>query len=161
MRYGCLFWNLITSITTSFAGPLLLVGDYESVSASDDKFGGSSHNRRHKAFRDFVANAGTIELGFIGPRFTWSNRRGGSSIIMERLDQGCCNQEWQKLFPKARILHLIAPSSNHKPIRMDTTMEFNNQNRPYRFEAMSIQDPSYAEVVTFGGNNLKASIATD
>ena len=137
------------------------MGDYESISASDDKFGGSSHNKPHKAFHDFVANAGTTELGFIGPRFTWSNRRGGSSIIMERLDQGCCNREWQKLFPKARILHLIAPSSNHKPIRMDTTMEFNNQNRPYRFEAMSIQDPSCAEVVTFGGNNLKASIATD
>ena len=66
---------------------------------------------------------------------------------MERLDQGCCSQEWQKLFPKARILHLIAPYSDHKPIRMDTTMEFNNQNRPYGFEVMSIQDPSCVEVV--------------
>ena len=56
------FWNLITSIITSFVGPWLLMGDCNSISASDNKFGGSSHDRPHKAFHDFVANAGAIKF---------------------------------------------------------------------------------------------------
>ena len=81
---------------------------------------------------------------------------------MERLDQGYYNQEWQELFPKAGIVHLIAPSSDHKPIRMDTTMQFNNQYRPYRFEAMWIRDPPVLKWLRqLGRNNLKAHIASN
>ena len=85
------------------------MGDYESISASDDKFGGSSHNKPHKAFRDFVANAGTIELGFIGPRFTWSNRRGGSSIIMERIDQRLLQSGVAEIISKGKNFALDSP----------------------------------------------------
>jgi len=57
------------------------------------------------------------------------------------------SQEWQLMFPKAGVRHLIAPSSDHLPIMHDTHLEICNLDRPFRFEAMWTRDPSCAEVI--------------
>ena len=50
------------------------------------------------------------------------------------------------MFPKAGIKHLVAPTSDHKPILLDTYFENNILNKPFRFEAMWARD-SECEVV--------------
>lgn len=42
--------------------------------------------------RDFTSNTGLIDLDFIGPSFTWFNRRDGLANIKEQLDQYLCDQ---------------------------------------------------------------------
>ena len=103
------------------------MGDFNSIKGSKEKKGGryvgeSSVN----SLRDFINNTGVIDLDFIGPSFTWSNRREGLTNIRQRLDQCLCDQEWQTLFPKASIRHLVNANSNHNPILLDTHMENTN-----------------------------------
>lgn len=50
---------------------------------------------------------GFVDLGFVGSRFTWSNRRSGMANIRERIDRGIANLQWRVTFPDARIQHSI------------------------------------------------------
>ena len=97
--------------------------------------------------RDFMLNTGAIDLGFIGPSFTWSNRREGLANIKERLDQCLCDQEWQNLFPKAGVRHLCNSNSDHNPIMLDTHLDSGKWPRPFRFEAMWTKEEGSKQVV--------------
>ena len=68
-------------------------------------------------------------------------RRSGGVHVRIRSDQGYCNQEWQEMFPNVGIKHLVALTSDHKPILLDTHFENNNINKSFRFEAMWVRDP--------------------
>ena len=104
----------------------MLLGDCNSYSSSSEKCGGSSRgDYSSKPFRNFLSNAAAIELGFHRPQYTWVARRSGGVHVRIRLDQGCCNQEWQEMFPNAGIKHLVAPASDQKPILLDTHFENN------------------------------------
>ena len=66
----------------------------------------------------------------------------------EGLDRGVCNQEWQCLFPKVGVRHLLASTSDHGPILPDTYMESTPKVWPFfRFEAMWTRDTANMEVV--------------
>ena len=90
---------------------------------------------------------GAIDLGFCGSQFTLSNKRVGLANIRERLDREICNADWQCLFPKAGVRHLVVPTSNHNPILLDTYMERSFSKRPFRFEVIWTKDESITEVV--------------
>ena len=74
-----------------------------------EKRGGSKKGEgSSRSFVNFVDKVGAIDLGFSRSQFTWSNRRVGLANIRERLDRGICNANWQCLFPKAGVRHLVA-----------------------------------------------------
>jgi hypothetical protein len=142
------FWALMDEIISEFSGLWLLIGDLNSTMSSFEKSGGKQNGEvSSRYFRDFVSNVGAIDLGFCGPKFTWSNRRAGWANIRERLDRGLCNADWQQLFPKAGVKHLTAPNSDHNPILLDTHQEVSKGSRPFRFEAMWTKEDSSSEVV--------------
>ncbi|BBH05413.1 zinc ion-binding protein, partial [Prunus dulcis] len=47
-------------------------------------------------FKDWFDQHGLIDLGFLGPKFTWVNKRVGGDFVMKRLDRAICNKEWRK-----------------------------------------------------------------
>ena len=51
------------------------------------------------------------------------------------------------MFPKAGIKHLVAPTSDHKPILLNTHFENNIINKSFRFETMWARDLECGEVV--------------
>ena len=79
-----------------------MIGDFNCIKRAKEKCGGRIVAKSlANCLRDFMMNTSAIDLGFIGPSFTWSNRREGLASIRERLDQCLCDQGWQTLFPKA------------------------------------------------------------
>uniref|UniRef100_A0A2N9I2Q1 CCHC-type domain-containing protein n=1 Tax=Fagus sylvatica TaxID=28930 RepID=A0A2N9I2Q1_FAGSY len=127
---------------------LVVYGDFNSIVRGSEKQRGSSFGAElSKSLQNFMNDVGTIDLGFCGSKFTWSNRRAGLANIRERLDKGICNADWQTLFPKAGVKHLTAANSDHCPIILDTSMELRKGVRPFRFEAMWTKDRSNLGVI--------------
>lgn len=54
-----------------------------------------------------------VDLGFVGHKFTWSNKRPGQDNIQERLDQCVANDGWRAKFSGAMVIHLTQLHSDH------------------------------------------------
>ena len=91
--------------------------------------------------KDMLFDMGAVDLGFIGNKFTWHNKRCGRHVIRERLDKGIANIDWRLKFPKAIILHLGLINSDHYPILLNTNPSNEPASRPFRFEAAWTRDP--------------------
>lgn len=120
------FWDAIKTIGQSFIGPWCVIGDFNMVLDANDKQGGrpvASSSRLN--LRQLTDDMGLIDLGFIGKRFTWNNRRCGNANIQERIDMGFANEAWRLRFPHATITHLVAIKSDHCPFCCNWPPRFN------------------------------------
>lgn len=78
------------------------------------------------------------DLGFVGPKFTWCNRRDDGNIIRARLDRALANEEWRGLYPIVRVEVLASRNLDHAPIILKFQKRQGRQ-KPYekrfRYEA--------------------------
>ena len=94
-----------------------MLGDFNEVLSGEEKLGGRQINAyRAKLFQECINGCGLMDMGFLGPRFTWTNLRNLSDLIQDRLDRGFCNASWSLLYPEATIEHLTQINSEHWPI---------------------------------------------
>ena len=47
-----------------------------------------------KLFRDVIDEGGFLDLGFVGPQYTWSKHFATGQSVWEILDHGLANYEW-------------------------------------------------------------------
>uniref|UniRef100_A0A2N9GZ20 DUF4283 domain-containing protein n=1 Tax=Fagus sylvatica TaxID=28930 RepID=A0A2N9GZ20_FAGSY len=89
-----------------------------------------------------------LDLGFSGPKYTWSNGQDISTLIMQRLDRAWVNSEWRILFPEAYVTHLTRTHSDHCPILLSLwPSSHNSLPRPFRFENIWLSHPEFPTVV--------------
>ena len=69
--------------------------------------------------KELLFDLAAVDLGYVGNRFTSSNRRWGRNSIRERLDRGIANINWRLAFPRAVVYHLGALNSDHCPLLID------------------------------------------
>lgn len=90
---------------------------------------------------------GLIDLGLPGFQYTWSNKQGGPANIQERLDKGIANEEWKLYFLEAKITHLTALTSDHKPLLLQTNPHMDDLPKPFKFKSMWIGHPDTALII--------------
>ena len=144
-----ILWNYLKILAPSVNLPWVLFGDFNDMLVEDEKMGGLPLNgSRLTAFRDCINQCGLMDLGFHGPRFTWTNK---NSIchrnIKESLDRGLGNSEWKIHFPRTEIHHLPRTKSDHCPILMDTDPPKSKSHKPFKFEQIWLTDPSFSNLV--------------
>ncbi|KAL0000365.1 hypothetical protein SO802_014146 [Lithocarpus litseifolius] len=101
-------------------------------------------------FRRALLHCGLIDLGFTRNIFTWRNGRPVNAFVQERLDQACANTEWREIYPHARVHHLQAAYSDHKPILNTTqvvTQVSRRRRKPKKFEERWASDPTCKGVI--------------
>ena len=78
---------------------------------------------------------GLMDLGFQGPRFTWTNKSLiWQTNIKEQLDRGLGNVGWKLLFPAVEIHYLPRVKFDHYPILLITDSLEPKSPKPLRFE---------------------------
>ena len=88
--------------------------DYNEILYPWEKWGGRGRSNKHmKDFQQALEVCELHDLGFRGPKFTWSNCQDGYELIKERLDRGSANLEWRVLFPDAEVVAEVATHSDH------------------------------------------------
>lgn len=63
-----------------------------------------------------LVDCGLQDVGYMGYRFTWSNKRKSPHTIQERLDYALVNDSWRGFWPVMRVNHLTRFKSDHNPI---------------------------------------------
>ncbi|KAL5554075.1 hypothetical protein UlMin_041476 [Ulmus minor] len=113
------FWNLMKRLGDSSSLPWLCGGDLNEILFGHEKQGGAE--RAHylmSHFRETINYCGLADLGFRGPKFTWT-RGNGASLVQERLDRMLGNSRWVDLFPNSLVHHLNMRGSDHRPLLVE------------------------------------------
>ncbi|XP_075665588.1 uncharacterized protein LOC142635287 [Castanea sativa] len=126
-----------------------MVGDFNKIQSSEDKFGGNQINlNRALEFKECIDNCNFMDLGFVGPMYTWTNKRLVTSLILERLDRCFANPSWRMLYPEATVAHLPRTFSNLCPVLIELMGSRTCvANKPFRFHTMWLLHPQFPKVV--------------
>ncbi|KAG5562963.1 hypothetical protein RHGRI_005637 [Rhododendron griersonianum] len=132
--------------------PWVAAGDFNEVATADESRSNTpdSSASARRRFADNINNCDLMDMGFTGPKLTWTNGRQGLACVQKRLDRGLCNEEWRELFPEGMIQTLPRTYSDHSPLILHTAgiMPLNPSVKPFRFEAAWILDPSFENMVS-------------
>jgi len=83
-----ILWKNLMNIAELHNMPWVIAGDFNEHLVGEDKFGGRAVNvRRSLLFKECLDKCNMIDIGFSGPRFTWTNRREVQALIQERIDK--------------------------------------------------------------------------
>jgi hypothetical protein len=84
------FWTHLRSLSTTWSGPWICCGDFNEVLSQDEHLGPRDRiEAQIVAFQDCLQDCGLMDLGFEGPKFTWSNRQDADTHVIVRLDRAC------------------------------------------------------------------------
>ncbi|KAF5453767.1 hypothetical protein F2P56_023488 [Juglans regia] len=72
-------------------------------------------------FRIAVMDCGLVDMGYIGSKFTWCNKREGYEVTKYRLDRALVNEAWLNLFVLNQVFVLPVQCSDHNPILIQCT----------------------------------------
>ncbi|KAK3204628.1 hypothetical protein Dsin_018674 [Dipteronia sinensis] len=104
-------------------------GDFNEIMSDSEKLGGLRKNWRFLTdFREAAADYDLEDMGFVGPKYTWSNKRVGSAAISERLDRSLNNSAWRNLFPNFMVRHLNFWKLDHRPLMLEFSDQTLMQN---------------------------------
>jgi len=82
-----ILWDNLSNVTKLHNLLWVIAGDFNEPLSGDDKFGGRVVNSRSLLFKECLDKCNMVDLGFSGPRFTWTNRREVQNLIQERIDR--------------------------------------------------------------------------
>lgn len=108
------------------------------------KFGGKPPKEyKMRNYKNTMANCGLQDLGFIGSKYTWFNKRK-SYPILERLDRAWAYDKWMFNFPDAFVHNLPRLSSDHNPLLINLKKSnHTNNTRYFKFEPMWLENPPF------------------
>ncbi|KAL9243847.1 hypothetical protein vseg_017686 [Gypsophila vaccaria] len=134
-----LLWKAFAEVLPTHEYPWLVMGDFNQIESIDDKMGGSqTYTRDMEAFASWMECCGLVDMGFSGPRFTWSDSWDTGRRLMKRLDRAYANTTWRLVFPEALAINLPRRSSDHLPLLMKFEdrggATYSRENR-FKFEA--------------------------
>ena len=144
-----ILWANLSQVALLHNLPWLLLGDFNEILCENDKLGGRQINlNRALEFKSCMDDCNFLDLGFSGPKFTWSNRRQISDLILERIDRCFANPAWRTLYPEASVTHLPRVFSDHYPVLLELSRPPPTATaKPFRFHTMWMHHPDFPNVV--------------
>jgi len=129
-------WKLLSYLHKVSMQPWLCVGDFNEVMDNSEKVGGNPRIEQYLGrFWNVVQECNLGDLGFIGLKYTWSNKRERGMFVKERLDGGLASPEWGALFPNVVIEVEASTCSDYHPLRIRLNQLFHPAQKIFRFEA--------------------------
>ncbi|KAL0439197.1 UNVERIFIED_CONTAM: hypothetical protein Slati_2402700 [Sesamum latifolium] len=102
-------------------------------------------------FRACLSDCQLYDLGYVGNKFMWCNRREAPATVRVCLDHACATTDWCHRFPNSRVVTDVARGSDHSPliIHLEADPERQSQRRRnfFRFEAMWTRDDGCEKLI--------------
>lgn len=84
---------------------------------------------------EWMFNNALVNLGFVGPEFTWTKSPNSGAALWERLDRGVSSILWREAYPEAYIQHLPRLHSDHNPLLIVLNSNMTLERRRNRFDS--------------------------
>jgi len=147
----CEAWSLLRYLAKFSPVPWLCIGDFNAITSSMEK--SSSSARSHSQNFDFqraLADCQLVDLGFHGPKYTWSNGRGGAALTRKRLDRAVANVEWSSYFNASEVNVLARLASDHNPLLLSCSSNREvkwKKHRSFKYEAGWAKQKEHGELI--------------
>ncbi|XP_071924868.1 uncharacterized protein [Coffea arabica] len=105
------------------SSPWFLVGDFNMITNGEEKKGGlPSRPSEGVDFLNFMSEAGVVDAGFSGSRYTWCNNRPGPARIWKRLDTFLLNGTALGMHHQVTVQYLDRDPSDHAPLLLSVVL---------------------------------------
>lgn len=115
---------------------------------------------RMASFRQTLIDNSLTDLGAIGPKFTWNNKRDDQDNVMVRLDRYVADNFWIDNYPGHRVHNFNFYLSDHRPIRLDTNPTAADSPRSYTpkftFEHKWVIEEDFEKIIEDGWGRLNS-----
>ena len=158
----CILWDNLKMLADMHDLPWALMGDFNEVLIDEEKSGGNHiSQRRVRAIQDCMDTCHMLDLGFSGPKFTWTNKRGIADLIQCRLDRCWANPAWKAFFDEANVTHLAKVNSDHCPLLLRLMpSEREELNRPFRFQSIWLSHNEFPDIVKEAWSGQDVNLAS-
>ena len=133
-------WDLLQVLRAHHTLPWFCGGDFNELIHGAKKWGRVARpESQMREFRLIIDDCGFLDLGFVGPSYTWWNKQTGPARVLERLDRGLATADWLLQFPNNQVTHLHAVFSDHRPLWVELKpvgRALRPRRRRFRFEEM-------------------------
>ncbi|GKB94948.1 RNA-directed DNA polymerase, eukaryota [Tanacetum coccineum] len=106
-------WDYISTLANRWNGETIVLGDFNEVRSEEERFGSIFNQSSARAFNQFIASSGLIEVKMEGYSFTWSHP---SASKMSKLDHFLVSDGIFLTFPSITAICLDRHLSDHRPI---------------------------------------------
>ncbi|KAJ1270996.1 hypothetical protein BS78_06G095000 [Paspalum vaginatum] len=147
------FWVLLCFVRSQWSGPWLCAEDFNEVLSSDEHFSrGERGEQQMRFFRECLEDCELTDLGFSGPKYTWSNRHEGNDNVKVRLDRAVANGHFTQLFDESYLENIITATSDYYAILVTINgklchKEKNFFDSTFKYEAMWARAADYNDFV--------------
>lgn len=144
-KYRRWAWDLLKRLPTNSNVPWICGGGFNEVlSPTEGEGGGAWSLNDMLIFRETLESCDLVDLGFVGPKLTWDNRREGRANIQVRLDRFVANTSWRSKYRRARVEVMDFWGSNHQPLLLrlspKSNMDMKRWGGGFQFEPLWVKD---------------------
>lgn len=90
-------------------------------------------------FNKMITYLALIDIGFKGPKLTWSNKPRWTKKIRERIDRALEKSEWIMHYPTYQIQVHATIGSDHTPLILHPRHNYRTGRRRFQFEEMWLE----------------------
>ena len=147
------FWDRLRFLKAQWTGPWVCIGDFNEVLSSKEHLGPTNRGEAQtRLFRECLEDCQLLDLGFCGPKYTWSNKQQGDHNIRVRLDRAIANGQFTQIFDDIQVENIITTSSDHFAVLLSISKHVERSFREtkgyiFRYEAAWCRSPDYLEIV--------------
>ncbi|GKB60199.1 RNA-directed DNA polymerase, eukaryota [Tanacetum coccineum] len=138
-----MLWDYLTHVSQQWNGEILMLGDFNEVRISADRFGTAFNAFDAAIFNSFIHNAGLAEVPLGGCAFTWCHK---SAMKMSKLDRFIVSESLFNSCPHINAITLERFISDHRPILLREA-SFDYGPIPFRFFHHWLQTDGFEKVV--------------
>ncbi|XP_074265652.1 uncharacterized protein LOC141588096 [Silene latifolia] len=140
-------WQSLQLMHQVVAGPWVVMGDFNSVLAMDERIGSEISVVEMRDFQDCVDTCGIGDIPAHGSFFTWNNKQEVGDLVFSRIDRAMVNDDWLIKYPDTLTMFHPEGLFDHCPCTMAMKPDGVRKRGSYKYFNMWGKDSEFLKIV--------------
>ncbi|XP_074314470.1 uncharacterized protein LOC141649687 [Silene latifolia] len=140
-------WQSLQLMHQVVNGPWVVMGDFNSVLAMDERIGSEISSAEMRDFQECVDVCGIGDIPAHGSFFTWNNKHDVGDMVFSRIDRAMVNDEWLLKFPDTIIMFHPEGLFDHCPCTLTMRPDSVRKRGGFKYFNMWGKDSDFLPIV--------------